>query len=180
MVLLDERRRHVEVNGPYLQLLGYRRGELVGRPIYEIVAGGPVMSTDEWHAALAQRQFTGIAVLVCSGGRRVTIEFAGHPEVVTGQRLVLGVALRTGRATRQPADVTSSEAEPGTLSKREHEVVRLLSEGANGPEVAEALQLTHNTVRTHARNAMIKLGARTRAQLVAMALAEGRALSETP
>jgi PAS domain-containing protein len=40
MVLADSRRCVVEVNGAFLGLLGYRRSELVGRPIYEFVAGG--------------------------------------------------------------------------------------------------------------------------------------------
>ena len=44
--------------------------------------------------------------------------------------------------------------------------------GFSGPEVAEELRIAHNTVRTHTRNAMTKVGARSRAQLVAMSLAE--------
>ena len=35
MVLLDDHRRHLEVNGAYLKLLGYSRDELVGRPVCE-------------------------------------------------------------------------------------------------------------------------------------------------
>ena len=52
-------------------------------------------------------------------------------------------------------------------------MVRLLALGLTGPEVAEELQLAHNTVRTHVRNAMAKSGARSRAQLVARAVGEG-------
>jgi DNA-binding CsgD family transcriptional regulator len=48
--------------------------------------------------------------------------------------------------------------------------------GASGPEIADELRISHDTVRTHVRNAMTKLGARSRAQLVAMSLAEGHAL----
>jgi DNA-binding NarL/FixJ family response regulator len=58
------------------------------------------------------------------------------------------------------------------LSAREIDVVKLLALGNSGPEVAEELRIAHNTVRTHTRNAMSKLGARSRAQLVAMSLAE--------
>jgi DNA-binding CsgD family transcriptional regulator len=49
--------------------------------------------------------------------------------------------------------------------------------GGTGPEIADQLQISHNTVRTHLRNSMIRLGARSRAHLVAMALAEGHALA---
>jgi DNA-binding NarL/FixJ family response regulator len=54
--------------------------------------------------------------------------------------------------------------------------VRLLSLGATGPEIAEDLHISHNTVRTHVHNAMTKMGARSRAQLVAMSMANGHAL----
>ena len=40
MVLLDEQRRHVDVNGAYLKLAGYTRDEVIGRPVWEYVAGG--------------------------------------------------------------------------------------------------------------------------------------------
>ena len=45
--------------------------------------------------------------------------------------------------------------------------------GASGPEIADELHISHETVRTHVRNAMDKLGARSRAHLVAKALAHG-------
>src|SRR5436190_13431937 len=48
--------------------------------------------------------------------------------------------------------------------------------GSTGREIAEELQISHNTVRTHAFNAMTKLHARSRAQLVAKALAGGHAM----
>jgi two-component system, NarL family, response regulator len=45
--------------------------------------------------------------------------------------------------------------------------------GDTGPEIASRLGISHETVRTHVRNAMGKSGARSRAHLVAKALAEG-------
>lgn len=172
MVLLDDDRRHVEVNGAYVQLLGYRPSELIGRPVREFRADGTTISAERWHAALAHRQFTGMIELRRADGSLVTVEFAGHPEVVTGQQLVLFVALRVARGGRVlHAGSPAAEAHP-ELSPRELDVVKLLALGYSGPEVAEELNIAHNTVRTHTRNAMTKLGARSRAQLVAMSLAE--------
>ena len=173
MVLLDDQRCHVEVNGAYLALIGYQRRELIGRPVYELLAHGPLATTQQWEAALAQRQFTGQAEIVGAGGQHVMVEFAGHPELVTGRRLVLFVVLRTARAGRTLPEPASSPTETRALSSRELDVVRLLALGLTGPEVAEELQLAHNTVRTHVRNAMAKSGARSRAQLVARAVGEG-------
>lgn len=49
----------------------------------------------------------------------------------------------------------------------------MLAEGASGAEIARALVLSPETVRTHIRNAMSKLGASSRAQAVAIALRQG-------
>ena len=60
------------------------------------------------------------------------------------------------------------------LSEREREIVRLVALGSTGPEIADELHIAHDTVRTHVRNAMTKVGARSRAQLVAKVLGEAR------
>jgi DNA-binding NarL/FixJ family response regulator len=60
-----------------------------------------------------------------------------------------------------------------TLSPREREILGLLSKGLSGEEAANQLFLSPETVRTHVRNAMTKLGAATRAHAVALALQRG-------
>jgi DNA-binding NarL/FixJ family response regulator len=60
-----------------------------------------------------------------------------------------------------------------TLSPREREILGLLSNGLSGEEAAKQLFLSSETVRTHVRNAMTKLGAATRAHAVALALQRG-------
>jgi DNA-binding NarL/FixJ family response regulator len=60
-----------------------------------------------------------------------------------------------------------------TLSPRESEILGLLSQGLSGEEAAKQLFLSSETVRTHVRNAMTKLGAATRAHAVALALQRG-------
>jgi DNA-binding CsgD family transcriptional regulator len=59
------------------------------------------------------------------------------------------------------------------LSPREGEITRLLARGLNGEQIAQQLFLSPETVRTHVRNAMVRLRAQTRAQLVAVALERG-------
>ncbi|MGZ4349576.1 MAG: helix-turn-helix domain-containing protein, partial [Solirubrobacteraceae bacterium] len=52
------------------------------------------------------------------------------------------------------------------------EVLTLLADGYQGPEIADRLFLSLETVRTHIRNAVNKLGARTRVQAAAMVARE--------
>lgn len=175
MVLLDEHRRHVDVNGAYLKLAGYTRDEVIGRPVWEYIAGGPLQTGREWDRAIARGELSGQAGLVCADGTTVTVQYAGHTEVATGQRLVLFVALSTsrwGRHSRRDSETGTREA----LSAREREIVQLVAAGETGPEIAEHLHISHDTVRTHVRNAMAKVGARSRAHLVAKALGDGHAL----
>jgi len=175
MTLLDEQRRHVRVNGAYLRLLGYRSEELIGQPVYRFIVGGPAASEGRWQTELRSGDFTGESELEAADGSHVAVQWAATVEQITGQRLVLFVALsvsRWGRAFRRTAPATSP---PGTLTWREREIVRLLALGNTGPEIADELSIAHHTVRTHARNAMTKVGARSRAQLVAKALSEGLA-----
>jgi DNA-binding CsgD family transcriptional regulator len=64
--------------------------------------------------------------------------------------------------------------EPGTLSRRrltsrELDVPELVAEGYSTAEIARALWITEDTVRTHVKRALARLEARTRAHAVAIA-----------
>jgi len=56
------------------------------------------------------------------------------------------------------------------LSEREAEILAMLARGLTGEEIAQRLVLSPETVRTHVRNAMGKLEARTRTEAVVKAL----------
>jgi DNA-binding NarL/FixJ family response regulator len=56
------------------------------------------------------------------------------------------------------------------LTQRERDVLRLLAEGHSNEEIGKQLFISAETVRTHIRKAMKKLGAETRTQAVAIAL----------
>ena len=56
------------------------------------------------------------------------------------------------------------------LTQRERDVLRLLADGLPNEEIGKRLFISAETVRTHVRKAMDKLGADTRTQAVARAL----------
>jgi len=60
-----------------------------------------------------------------------------------------------------------------TLTEREREIVGLVGEGLSNDEIAARLVVSPATARTHVSRAMIKLGARDRAQLVVFAYQSG-------
>ncbi|MFF4688518.1 response regulator [Streptomyces sp. NPDC001307] len=61
----------------------------------------------------------------------------------------------------------------GALTGREREVLVQVAGGHSNDEIAERLQVSPLTVKTHVNRAMAKLGARVRAQLVVIAYESG-------
>jgi DNA-binding NarL/FixJ family response regulator len=103
-----------------------------------------------------------------SGARGLVAKPAGLAVLVEALREVG----RGGRyfdrsfAKRQAGGPASQKA----LSRRESEVLTMLADGLTGEEIAQRLVLSPETVRTHVRNAMEKLDARTRTEAVVKAL----------
>lgn len=78
--------------------------------------------------------------------------------------------VRVRRLVRGATQVASGVA--SKLTPRENEVLRHLAEGLEPDEVAARLVISRRTVGTHLENIMRKLGARSRAQAIAVAYRE--------
>jgi DNA-binding CsgD family transcriptional regulator len=59
------------------------------------------------------------------------------------------------------------------ITSRERDVLELVANGYSTPEIARALWIAEDTVRTHVKRMLIRLDARTRAHAVAIAYREG-------
>jgi NarL family two-component system response regulator LiaR len=85
-------------------------------------------------------------------------------------------AAYAGRSTLAPeaAEVlikaaTESPEEDG-LTKRELEILELMVGGSSNPDIAEKLFVSRSTIKFHVSNILMKLGAATRTEAVAIAL----------
>jgi DNA-binding CsgD family transcriptional regulator len=103
-------------------------------------------------------------------GSRVHGHYAARTGEVSGRRVAVVVWL--GVDSEPDEEEPAPIAQLGALTPREREVLSLVALGHTSAQIAEELVISTQTVRTHVRNAMAKTGARTRAQLVAMALAD--------
>jgi DNA-binding NarL/FixJ family response regulator len=74
---------------------------------------------------------------------------------------------------------TYPTAEPGVLTNREREVVRLVAGGLSNDEIAAHMVISPATAKTHVSRAMTKLGARDRAQVVVYAYESGLVSART-
>ena len=90
-------------------------------------------------------------------------------------RLDVIIARRDATARRLPQRPRALGAPrvPARLSGREMQVLELLAEGDSNPEIAVALGLSEETIKTHVKHCIAKLGARNRTHAAVLALRRG-------
>ncbi|MER8222671.1 response regulator transcription factor [Streptomyces sp. NPDC094143] len=101
--------------------------------------------------------------------------------IAAGGQALLSPAATTGLISRflaqgDPADDNRDPARGerlDSLTVREREVLVQVAGGHSNDEIAERLEVSPLTVKTHVNRAMAKLGARDRAQLVVIAYESG-------
>jgi DNA-binding NarL/FixJ family response regulator len=116
------------------------------------------------------------------GASGFLIKDATPAELLRAIRLVAaGDALLSPSVTRRvvrefatrPARRSRPHRQLSTLTDREREIAGLVGEGLSNDEIGQRLQVSPATARTHVSRAMVKLGARDRAQLVVFAYQSG-------
>lgn len=116
------------------------------------------------------------------GASGFLLKDAPAEELIRGVRVVAaGEALLAPSVTRRLiADVTarrgarrSAPSRIGDLTPREREVLELIATGMSNSEIAGALFLAEQTVKTHVGKVLGKLGLRDRAQAVVLAYETG-------
>jgi DNA-binding NarL/FixJ family response regulator len=83
---------------------------------------------------------------------------------------------RAARAALAQESFVDSAVPPrssrGTLTRRQREILQLLANGGSTTLAARELELSEETVKTHTKNALSRLGAKNRTHAVAIALRE--------
>jgi DNA-binding NarL/FixJ family response regulator len=102
-------------------------------------------------------------------GAEVPVELLARLEFTDPRQLTIHLALAEGAPEPAP---DRGAALVKLLTARERAVIALIAAGQETQEIACSLHVSPATVRTHVRNAMAKLGAHTRAQLVAVVMAD--------
>jgi DNA-binding NarL/FixJ family response regulator len=117
-----------------------------------------------------------------AGAAGFLLKEAEPGDIVQAVRVVAeGDALLAPSVTRRVVEAFASSAAPSApaisgldeLTDREAEIVALVGTGLSNGEIAERLVISPATARTHVSRAMLKLGARDRAQLVVFAYEAG-------
>jgi DNA-binding CsgD family transcriptional regulator len=168
VLVVDDERRCVEASIGACLLFGASRAEVEGRRLEDLF--GAAMReriVHFWKGFAAAGGTAGpFGVSGEEGDREVSLTVM--PDVVPGRHVV---GIKRGLL----AGGLGGSPEPGVRvpSAREREILGLLAQGETDAQIAVQLTLSPATVQTHVRNAKAKLGARTRAQAVALALSRG-------
>src|SRR5919112_2307904 len=116
-----------------------------------------------------------------AGAAGFLIKDSEPADMLRAIRLVAaGESLLSPSVTRRVIQSFTSPSAPrrphprlAELTEREREVLGLIGEGLSNDEIAARLVVSPATARTHVSRAMVKLGARDRAQLVVIAYQSG-------
>ncbi len=185
ILVVDDQRRCLEANLAACRLLGLPRRAALGRTVDDFLVSGMRRRLDHvWRAFREGGGHAGPFELSSQSAEAPEVNISVVANVLPGRHLLILSA-----TTSQPveAEQKAPPAAPGSAAvnssgprfgrggptAREREVLALLAAGATDEQIAEMLGLSPATVQTHVRNAKAKLGARTRAQAVAMALQHG-------
>jgi PAS domain S-box-containing protein len=170
------------------RLLGYAAREVLGRPCCEVFTGydeagnrlcyqgchvRSLVRMDEAVQSFDMRTRTkagrpiwiNISILTTKTDRATPLTIHLFRDVTASRELL---ALVHERLAPRPA-ATAGGPDPAALSRRELEVLRLMTEGLNTTGAAERLHVSQATVRNHVQNILGKLGVHSRLEAVAFA-----------
>jgi DNA-binding NarL/FixJ family response regulator len=139
----------------------------------------PDMSGYELCRALRQNHGDGLPLFLMSGDRtdsmdRVAGLLIGADDYIVKPFNVDELVARVRRFVDRRERTRYSAPPAGMdVTPRELEVLRLLGEGNDQNEIAHELSISPKTVATHIQRLLTKFGARSRAQLVALAYRAG-------
>jgi DNA-binding NarL/FixJ family response regulator len=104
-----------------------------------------------------------------AGARGLVLKDAPLPDLVRALELVASGGVYIDAGLTAVLAMRRTSASP-TVTQREREILRLLADGFTNEEIGRRLFISPETVRTHVRRTIAKLGAKTRTQAVAIAL----------
>jgi DNA-binding CsgD family transcriptional regulator len=177
LLVVDDDCVCIEASLGACRMLGTGRSELVGRSMESLLE--PSSRERFAHVWMAFRGGGGHAepfaleapATVVEVGATVTANVLPGRHLITLDPASLPPQLEgNGVASRRFAPPPDAPRPP---TGRELEVLGLLAGGRTDGQIATLLELSPATVQTHVRNAKAKLGARTRAQAVAISLQRG-------
>jgi DNA-binding NarL/FixJ family response regulator len=167
----DEGRELVERVDPDVALIDVRLGADSG-----IALTADLVDADPERRIVLYTGSSDVALLISgldSGARGYALKEGTPSELTSALRCVAGGGTYVDPRLRPALLSRRTTQTQRVVSRREREIIDLLAQGLTGEQVADRLNLSSETVKTHIRNAMAKLEAHTRVHAIAIALRDG-------
>jgi|tagenome__1003787_1003787.scaffolds.fasta_scaffold20932854_3 PAS domain S-box-containing protein len=170
--------RWLRVNSALCELLRYEQSELVGMSFRDLthaddleadLARADAMQRGELGPYEVEKRYLRKDGSVMWTQVNASLVFGANGEPIYSIAQFQDITERK-RAELLAAQARRRNAESGPLTPREREVLALLAEGLTSADAAAQLGLSAETIETHVRRALRKLGARSRTHAVALAL----------
>lgn len=171
LMAADSERQILRVNARWSDLTGYDSDAATAMRVDDLLAPESRPGIEmRWSDLLGTGLATARIVVMRPDHARVAMRYGAFANVLPGVHVAACLA-EPGQDPRALRPARARRA--GQLTRREQESLRLVALGMTTTAAAEQLGISPETVRTHVRNAMNKLGARTRAQAIAVAMRDG-------
>jgi PAS domain S-box-containing protein len=180
MLIVDNDRRYKEANAAARLIFRMSLRELRENRVDDLTAEQNLPLLEDAWAELRERgSVSGRYFVSFKDGSTLWVFYAALANVLPAEHLIVFVPADWPGDELDEMQPAPAEAEQGSLSPRQLDVLRLVASGANASRIAEELSISEATVRTHVRNVLERLGANNRAHAVAIAMTSGL-LGENP
>ncbi|MDX6661868.1 MAG: two-component system, NarL family, nitrate/nitrite response regulator NarL [Solirubrobacteraceae bacterium] len=173
LFVVDETRRYLYLNEPGARLLGAPEAEIVNRRIEDFTPSQLWPAVQRlWGEFKRRGVVQGRGEVLRADRSRALVEYRATRDLRPGEHLI---AAREIAAPQVSVDGVRAEmrGEVAVLTPREQEVLQFAAYGRRTREIAELLNVSAGTIKTHFEHAYEKLGARDRAAAVAECLRRG-------
>jgi DNA-binding CsgD family transcriptional regulator len=173
VLVTDGERWCVEANVAAARLLGTSREEIAVHRLDDFVPVRVRRALCERWSALERSATASGALLLCAAhGQEVTAGYTAAFNLAGDRHLFVIESIDGMRFGPWAASPGARHGGPA-LRPREREVLSLVAAGCTSAGIALRLEVTRNTVESHIRNAVVRLGAANRTHAVVMALGLG-------
>lgn len=173
IVIVNSQALIVAANTSACSIVGRTRQHLLSATLTDLGVSPSVV--EQAHARVGRHtKHEGLTLLQHRDGRRIAVRF--RVKAIAAGKTPLYVwtldawvpprpGTRGARAGRKGAGASRDEH----LTTRELEIARLIADGLGNNDIARRLHISVETVKSHVRRVLQKLGARSRAHAVALA-----------
>jgi PAS domain S-box-containing protein len=173
--VLDDDGRFVAANRYACAMLRYSREALLERTIDDVAVSSDL---SRLLAGARESPQVGIAPLRRRGGDTILVRYEARAASTANRGFVVCVAhprrVLPGNLTPQEAAARTPRSKDNReVTAREGEILQLMADGFENDEISSQLYISKETVKTHVRRLLQKLGARSRTHAVSVGLRRG-------